>query len=211
MNSFFFTQTLQGHQQGNVNNNRCQTSLASLVFGESSAEYTYMKEKQGTETVVSRDTEEEAVSKPKRPRTAYNLFFRDQQERINAIRQHNPKASNTAAAVSVYWKNLPASQKAVYFQMATEDKFRYYKQKEEYEQYLERLKEKIQAEAMVAEVAPEAVAPEDWRVPEVIVIRDDDISVEAEVDVPPYSSQAIALLASKLDQQSINFLIKALK
>ena len=212
MNTFAFTQTLQG-QQDNMDNKYCEASLARSAFGGSSSEYNYlMKGKQETtETVVSPESAAEAVPKPKRPRTAYNLFFRNQQEKINAMRQYNPNASNTAAAVSVYWKNLPSNKKAVYFQMATEDKFRYYKEKQEYETYLERLKETIQAEAEKAD--PEASAPEDWLVPaEVVVIRDDnDGKAHVEVDAPPYSLQAIALLASKLDQMSIDFLIKALK
>lgn len=207
VNAISVTQSLQ-EQQESMGSKYCHAPFNnSLGFAGSSSG-------QGIpETMVSPDSSAGAVPKPKRPRTAYNLFFRHKQEKINHARQHSPKSSKTAAAISVYWKNLPYDQKVVYFQRATEDKFRYYKEKHEYGKYIKRLEEKKQAEAEKAGVAAEATGHDNGQVQaQVRVIRDGtNPTLQVEVDVPPFSHEAIALLASKLDQQSIDFLIKALK
>lgn len=153
------------------------------------------------------------VPKPKRPRTAYNLFFRDCQEKINAIRLYNPNASRSASDISQVWQELPAIKRAVYVRLATEDKFRYYQEKEAYEEYIECLKQRVQEEdeaEIVRDMRVSDSMPEDWRVPEAIDVSHDRAAYEEDLD-PTYSSQAIALLASKLDQQSIDFLVKVLK
>lgn len=208
MNANLNTQSLP-EQQDSMANRHCRAPLNSSVSAGSPSG-------QGTaETMVPPDPSAEDVPKPKRPRTAYNLFFRHQQENINDARQRNPKASKTATAVSACWKNLPHNKKAVYFQMATEDKFRYYKEKHEYATHTMRLKEEMRVGAERAEFAAGAMGHGDrGHVPaQVHVIRDDKNStaIPGEVDVPPFPHEAIALLASQLDQQSIDFLIKALK
>ena len=122
---------------------------------------------------------------PKRPRTAYNLFFRDQQEKINEMKAlFRNKSVNAAAIVSVCWKELRPDKKAYYCILASEDKLRYYREKDEYQT------------ALAAEVGTYSAPDNDQR----------GIDV-----VPPYSRQSIALLASRLDGESIDFLIKALK
>ena len=142
-------------------------------------------------------------------------------------RRNGESVVTTAAAISVYWKNLTASQRAVYFQLAANDKFRYYREKSEYENFLENQRKESQ-ERQVEDVPPvmasnldtkgdceklDAIGdmvPEDWRLPGVIVAPD-GATRNCEDSVPPYSRQAIALLASKLDQASIDFIIKVLK
>ena len=120
------------------------------------------------------------------------------------MRRGTSKSSNAARAISDSWKNLSSNERAIYFQKAVEDKFRYYREKEAYEEYTDRLKResKTQDDANLI--------PEDWRLPKAAgrAGRKGDREDEPR---PLYSSQAIALLASKLDQQSIDFLIKALK
>lgn len=157
-----------------------------------------------------------SISPPKRARTAFNYFFKEQQAKLNVTKQANPNAANSAAAISCYWKNLKPSQKIVYFQMAAQDKFRYYKEKKEYEAY----KKGVMAEAprqdilrqqqtvsgMVVNFTPQAQI-------ESVQLPLREISFTAEdsmMPLPPCSHDEIALLASQLDNESIDILIKAL-
>ena len=136
------------------------------------------------------------------------------------MKQRDPASANSAAAVSVYWKELNAREKAIYFQMATDDKFRYYKEKNEYDNAMQSLIERDSnpeemerkptgnfnlAESDAASVH-QATGSADNRKAQggSSLPRDDD-------DVPIYSRESMALLASKLDAKSIAFLIKALK
>ena len=83
------------------------------------------------------------VVKPKRPLSAYSLYFRDQRERIANLKKQDPSLRGTSVAVLVsqFWKNISPSVRARYDQLAAEDKFRHYVEKMEYKVYLERLKE----------------------------------------------------------------------
>ena len=164
------------------------------------------------------------VEKPKRARTAYNIFFKMQQEKLNAARRNGERVDNTAAAISVHWKNLPPNKRSFYFQLAAEDKFRYYQEKNAYENFLMKQRkesEKVQSEeenslepfeSATSEEAKAADAvnnmvPEDWRLPEYTFASE----AANQDSVPTYSRHAIALLASKLDQASVDFIIKVLK
>lgn len=167
------------------------------------------------------------MSKPKRPRTAYNLFFRDQQEKINELKVlYNNKSVNSAAIVSECWKSLTPSRKAYYHKLACDDKIRYYNQKNDYN----RSAEDAQAVLPEERAGNQAVALESVQIrPRV----EEQASYESEAvrpieasavgtagnqiyetplyDVPSYSSESIARLASQLDADSIEFLIKAFK
>ena len=159
-----------------------------------------------------------AMTKPKRARTAYNIFFKMQQEKLNTARRNGERVVTTAAAISDHWKSLTASQRTLYFQLAIEDKFRYYKAKNDYEKFLDRQRKERQAGGqMIGKTldlpTPEEIhtadestnmVPDEQRLPE-------DTTQDTEDTVPPYSRQSIALLASKLDEASIDFIIKALK
>ncbi|XP_003409078.1 transcription factor A, mitochondrial [Loxodonta africana] len=60
------------------------------------------------------------LGKPKRPRTAYNIFISESfQEAKDASSQAKMKTVNEN------WKNLSSSQKQVYIQLAKDDKIRY--------------------------------------------------------------------------------------
>ena len=72
----------------------------------------------------------EAPPKPKRPRTAYNLFFRDNQEKITQMRHHYKKKTlNAAKIVSIWWNEVDPSIKVQYHEIAMEDKYRYCNEK----------------------------------------------------------------------------------
>lgn len=177
------------------------------------------------------EEEDSPTPKPKRPRTAYNLFFRDQQEKINIMKQSDPTSANSAAAVSDYWRQLGPVEKAAYFQMAADDKFRYYKEKDEYDKTMERLsrasREGLSAATRSSPTQPPAAAtvpraaaglPSEAKMmlppPAGSTLQlprhhnqvgnDDD-------DVPLYSRESIAMLASQLDAKSIDFLIRKFK
>ena len=171
------------------------------------------------------------VPKPKGPRTAYNLFFRDQQEQINQMKLLNTRRSvNAAAIVSDRWKELKPSIKARYHQMAADDKFRYYKEKREYSEYQERMAR----EAEVNEPIPLnrgaslstlelPIVPRDYReystgVPITTGFTHEDMGatcMPTEHDGDMYahlcSRESIARLASQLDDESIDFLIRVFR
>ncbi|XP_054428738.1 transcription factor A, mitochondrial isoform X1 [Pteronotus mesoamericanus] len=61
------------------------------------------------------------LGKPKRPRSAYNIFISERfQEAKDGTSQLKLKAVNES------WKNLSSSQKQVYIQLAEDDKVRYF-------------------------------------------------------------------------------------
>ena len=182
------------------------------------------------------------VPKPKRPRTAYNMFFKDAQMKLNVTRTQFNKSSNTAATISERWKELLPSERAMYFQKAAEDKFRYYSEKRDYDDYMESIKgqdkspKPVKAErksskgtttkrakgaSSPCENTPITMQPLTFEsgsssfYPPVPAAGDVVIvpvkHVPQEDDLPYYTKASIALLASKLDTQSIDFLINALK
>jgi len=161
---------------------------------------------------------------PKRPRTAYNLFFRDQQEKISIMKQHDPTSSNSAAAVSVSWKELPPNEKAKYFQMAADDKFRYYNEKTEYinnsmknsvdgEKYGSTRGKAMEPSANLKceETNPTPYHPDEQSSSRKDAAHGHDTLLLRDDGVPFYSRESIALLASKLDAKSIDFIIKVFK
>ena len=163
------------------------------------------------------------IPKPKRPRTAYNLFFKDQQEKINQMKLlYKNKSVNAAAIVSVCWKELSPSVKAKYHEMAADDKFRYYEEKSNYEKYMESIKAEAMSQQSGTDHGKGTKATSRDLCDD--VQSDDEVRLSQETDdscqrrnqstqvsYSPYSCQSIARLASQLDKASIDFLIKALK
>ncbi|XP_063163556.1 transcription factor A, mitochondrial [Candoia aspera] len=72
-----------------------------------------------------------ALGKPKRNRSAFNIFF---SENFQEIKGTSNKEKLTA--LSEEWKNLPSSQKQIYCQLAEDDKIRYDNEKRSWEQQM---------------------------------------------------------------------------
>lgn len=68
-------------------------------------------------------------SPPRRPRSAYNLFFRDEQANLRKTRaprsRNGEKAESSVRVVASMWNNADASVKAHYMELAKKDKNRY--------------------------------------------------------------------------------------
>ena len=145
------------------------------------------------------------IAKPKRPLTAYNLFFQDEQKKINSTKEKKPVglAENTAKLVSLGWETISPERKAYYFQLANEEKFRYYNEKSECNDKVELIDSNGKGISSV-DTEGNDVVPLEWKVHDGQA-HDDSIAGSS------YSHASIALLASKLDAESIEFLIKALK
>lgn len=140
--------------------------------------------------------EEPEVPKPKRPRTAYNLYFRDQQEKMHKARLSSGKkcSSNMPAVISQGWKSISPSLRMHYHQLAAEDKIRYYNEKIRYQDYLE-----SQSKADVQKYRAKEPSSSQGRKE----IQKENLS-------PHISDFAISELYNSLDPDSIDFLIKAL-
>ncbi|XP_006209150.1 transcription factor A, mitochondrial [Vicugna pacos] len=71
------------------------------------------------------------LGKPKRPRSAYNIFIAERfQEAKDGTSQVKLKTVNEN------WKNLSSSQKQVYIQLAKDDKIRYYNEMKSWEEQM---------------------------------------------------------------------------
>lgn len=71
------------------------------------------------------------LGKPKRPRSAYNIFIAERfQEAKDGPSQVKLKTINEN------WKNLSSSQKQVYIQLAEDDKVRYYNEMKSWEEQM---------------------------------------------------------------------------
>lgn len=115
----------------------------------------------------------------------------------------NKESVNAAAIVSACWKNLPPKEKANYHRMAADDKFRYYREKREYENFMAEKKEEEAQQN--AQHGNDTAAPFDTT-PFPYPAKD-----PCTADVPPFCQQSIASLVMHLDQSSIAFLIRALR
>ncbi|XP_023096223.1 transcription factor A, mitochondrial isoform X2 [Panthera pardus] len=71
------------------------------------------------------------LGKPKRPRSAYNIYIAERfQEHKDGTSQVKLKTINEN------WKNLSSSQKQVYIQLANDDKIRYYNEMKSWEEQM---------------------------------------------------------------------------
>ena len=175
--------------------------------------------------VCSSPLKRDSVPKPKRPRTAYNLFFRDQQEKINQMKiVYRNKSVNAAAIVSMRWRKLTPAEKSHYHKMAADDKLRYYNEKTAYHKYVEalesghRLGPSNDEEGILVTHEDETMTSNfhcktlgdcnNHFTPQKSPIADRQYHP---IFVPPFSRESIEVLACQLDAKSIDFLIKALK
>ncbi|XP_004607685.1 transcription factor A, mitochondrial isoform X2 [Sorex araneus] len=71
------------------------------------------------------------LGKPKRPRSAYNIFIA---ERFQDAKESS--SQNKLKSVNENWKNLSSSQKQVYIQRAEDDKVRYYNEIKAWEEQM---------------------------------------------------------------------------
>ena len=87
-------------------------------------------------------------TKPKRPVSAYSMFFRDQRKRISELKKADPslRGKPLATLVAHYWKQINPETRLHYDQLAAEDKFRHYAEKMEYSHHLECLKQDVQSQ-----------------------------------------------------------------
>ena len=151
--------------------------------------------------------------KPKRPRTAFNLFFKDQQQKIKAMNLDS--SINAPKLISNLWKTkTPPSVRAFYFSLAAKDKFRYYQEKSDYEDHLKRREEESHQDSTSlnnedldlpcsrgnsAKSLPYGVCQLGAGFPPACIVD------------PLCTPRSIAVLAEKLDRDSIHFLIRAFK
>ena len=155
--------------------------------------------------------------------------FRDQQEKMHsvAIKETGKKAVNIATLISESWKHITPSVRLHYDQLAAEDKFRYMNERIEYRTYLERLKgpqgktKTTKKKPQGDRARPSAILQDQPNTATAIPFSTSENLYlpaapggpsEAPTDTTrPYTAEEMAFLADQLDQESISFLIRALK
>jgi hypothetical protein len=138
------------------------------------------------------------VSKPKRPLTAYNFFFRDQKERIADFRRQNQGRAcpPSATMVSELWKKITPDLRAHYDVMAAKEKFRHYEEKLQWEHYTESHRDDNSQDTSGDQLSTRnGGANED----------------EPSAEDFPLRMDLIPQLAEKLGSSGVNFLIQAFK
>lgn len=212
-----------------------------LKEGSSILEDISMKKASTNVAPPSSSSSIKVVSKPKRPLTAYNLFFRDSQEQITAMNlpPSQKKKINVAKMISDSWKKATPSVRVYYHELAAKDKFRYYNEKNEYGIYQNHLRKQASKKESSTPpsptTCPDLVIPPSFTAPQHGHVACPQLSITtAVVPIPhagqlqrncmpttvydpefvegPYcSKRAIADLASQLDDASIDFLIRVFK
>lgn len=141
---------------------------------------------------------EAQVTKPKRPLTAYNFFFRDQKKKIAEIRRQNQgrPCPPSATMVSELWKKITPEVRAHYDALAAKEKFRHYQEKLQWEHYTESHRADTNHNASTDQlIRRSGAAHEDEPTTEDLPIRMD----------------LIPELALKLGPSAVDFLIQAFK
>jgi len=135
-------QNTQTQKHKNTKTHKNHGTMNPLPFAQRS---TSLSDRKNTETTV--DVRIRPIPgmgvKPKRPRTAYNLFFKDQQANSKAMRQAGAVTAghgsqDMSSLISECWKNISPSQRMHYNRLAVEDKFRHYREKAEYRERMDR-------------------------------------------------------------------------
>jgi HMG-box domain len=96
---------------------------------------------------VSEPAEDKEKDKPKRPLSAYNIFFKFQRKQILAVmpvrdsgkprRSHGKMGfADMARAIAGKWKSINPQEKAVYAKLAAEDKRRYKDEMEAWKKFI---------------------------------------------------------------------------
>ena len=127
--------------------------------------------------------------------------------------QHGKKSVDTITVVSSWWKRLTPSELAFYHERAANDKLRYYNEKAAYAAYLERVEEAMANKypSSSGNYKHESWAPKPKAGMQCRFKCTTTRNEEGIKDVPPCTAESIARLASQLDPQSIDFLIRAFK
>ena len=107
----------------------------------------------------AKPTGKTVIEKPKRPLSAYNIFFRDERKRIlDSLPESSPRKSNSkskkskkphgkisfqqlATLVGKRWKEADAETRVYYFGLANEQKLRYFQALQDYHAYLDWLQQ----------------------------------------------------------------------
>ena len=142
-----------------------------------------------------------------------HTVFKDQLQEFSKLNKKDKKDKKTKTKVTVFistlWNKAPMSVRTRYFDMAMQDKFRYYREKSEYEEDLERWQLQQQQQQQQQQVVLNNESTSSNRSD-----ADGDDSTDAsvpEIYDPLSSRDAISHLADQLDTRSIDFLIRALK
>lgn len=164
-------------------------------YKHSPADHTVAKKNLAREPVpVSSKEQAEPLKKPKRPLTAYNLYFHSERLRlIEARSTKNNKGkvvkgkvafAEMARIISKRWNQADSSIRAPFCHKANVEKLRYLREKQEYNDQVERRRQSEEQER-----AAEAAA----------------VSVQA---FSPRNDPYIAELALKLDQESTDYIVR---
>ena len=105
-------------------------------------------------------TTQRRQEKPKRPLTAYNIFFREERQRlletlpvlknVKSKKAHGKISfPDLAKRISCEWKRISPSSKVHYCELACKDKMRYYREMEEWRAYRSSGTEDIDSVALV--------------------------------------------------------------
>ena len=137
-----------------------------------------------------------------------HTVFKDQLQEFSKLNKKDKKTKTKVTEfISALWNKAPMSVRTRYFDMAMQDKFRYYREKSEYEEDLERwqLQQQQQQQQQVV------LNNESTSSNRSDVDGDDSDTSVPEIYDPLSSSDAISHLADQLDARSIDFLVRAFK
>ena len=187
------------------------------------------------------------VPQPKRPRTAYNLFFRDEQYQPAAASQQQSKGSGALATrVCDSWAHATPRVRQHYEALAVDDTYRYRQEQAAYRTYLALVQQQQQQQQQrshrqhhiqqqfterggtkpLASTHPNATTTttttsrptpsdylDDGRRPPAQAQAQATTSSEQHATSlpPPCTRHEIAFLASKLDAESIDIIIRVFK
>eukprot|EP00977_Amphora_coffeiformis_P011168 scaffold2671_cov167-Amphora_coffeaeformis.AAC.6 len=143
------------------------------------------------------------VRKPKSPRTAYDLFVEDKEREIQGMLSASTISRlNVSALIADWWRNITPSQRNRYTELAEQDKLRYSQEMSEYRTRFDTQMSQRQKgiSSMAAPLAFTSTTPS--RQPSSVVLPSRHQT---------FSTQDPVLeLASKLDSDSLEFLLRAL-
>ena len=200
-------------------NHCCTSEDGTSTSCSTAAEVSVTSHTECVESVDLKHVDIPRVPKPKRPCTAYNLFFRDQYKKLESVGK-NRKVM--AAMISASWKAITPSMRLYYDQMVASDKIRYMNERIEYRNYLELVKDRqnrVDRQGEEAQLAFESKDEEPLKLPKTIsVVRQDSTSsydsslLSGDIDTTqPCTQQEVKLLTQQLDADCIKFIIRVFK
>lgn len=143
--------------------------------------------------------EEETTKKPKRPLTAYNLFFQNERQLLLGPglpkkQQKKVGFADMARIISRKWKDAGFAERAPFCNMANIDKLRYLREMDEYREELNRRKKADQRKQKDLQLETE-------------MKRKSSNTKAATTNMDPSSDASIADLALKLDNEMKQMII----